>query len=153
MGATPPLSGQMPESAHPPAMGALPPQYCAAPVCRTFVFLRLQRQRGQRNWVVHVYVVYVVRRVKSVKSAKSGFHTSPFSEIKNIGLLGAKVPRFCLKSTEVSIKEVRCFRFPVPILFPREAVSVSPLLKKFFENILHFLHHKGKCIVITDDFG
>ena len=24
---------------------------------------------------------------------------------------------------------------------------------KFFENILHFLHHKGKCIVIIDDFG
>ena len=75
------------------------------------------------------------------------------SEIENIGLLWAKVPMFCLESTEVSIKEVRCFRFPVPILFPREAVSVSPLLKKFFENILHFLHHKGKCIVITDDFG
>ena len=97
--------------------------------------------------------VWFVRIGKSVKSAKSGFNTSPFSEIKNIGLLGAKVPRFSLESTDVSIKEVRCFRFPVPILFPREAVSVSPLLKKFYENILHFLHHKGKCIVIIDDFG
>ena len=38
------------------------------------------------------------------------------SEIKNIGLLWAKVPMFCLESTEVSIKEVRCFRFPVPSL-------------------------------------
>ena len=34
------------------------------------------------------------------------------SEIKNIGLLWAKVRRFCPKSTEVSIKEVRCFHFP-----------------------------------------
>ena len=76
--------------------------------------------------------VWFVRIGKSVKSAKSGFNTSPFSEIKNIGLLGAKVPRFSLESTDVSIKEVRCFRFPVPILFPREAVSVSPLLKKFW---------------------
>ena len=38
------------------------------------------------------------------------------SEIENIGLLWAKVPMFCLESTEVSIKEVRCFRFPVPSL-------------------------------------
>ena len=41
------------------------------------------------------------------------------SEIKNIGLLWAKVRRFCPKSTEVSIKEVRCFHFPEkPLSFP-----------------------------------
>ena len=34
---------------------------------------------------------------------------TPVSEMKNIGLLWAKVPRFCLESTDVSIKEVRCF--------------------------------------------
>ena len=32
-----------------------------------------------------------------------------FSEIRNIGLLCAKVRRFCLKSTDVLCKEVRCF--------------------------------------------
>ena len=40
-------------------------------------------------------------------------------EIKNIGLLWAKVPMFCLKSTDVSIKEVRCFQSPKnPLSFP-----------------------------------
>ena len=36
-----------------------------------------------------------------------------FSENKNIGLLWAKVRRFCIKSTEVCIKEVRCFALPI----------------------------------------
>ena len=33
-------------------------------------------------------------------------------KMQNIGLLQAKVRRFCLESTEVCIKEVRCFYFP-----------------------------------------
>ena len=40
---------------------------------------------------------------------------APRPEIKNIGLLEDKVPMFCLKSTEVCLKEVRCFQFPKPI--------------------------------------
>ena len=35
--------------------------------------------------------------------------TGRIPEIKNIGLLCHKVRRFCLKSTEVYVKEVRCF--------------------------------------------
>ena len=37
-------------------------------------------------------------------------------ETENIGLLEDKVPMFCLESTEVCLKEVRCFSFPKPIL-------------------------------------
>ena len=32
-----------------------------------------------------------------------------FPENENIGLLWSKVPMFCLESTDVSFKEVRCF--------------------------------------------
>ena len=35
-----------------------------------------------------------------------------FPENENIGLLWSKVPMFCLESTEVFVKEVRCFQFP-----------------------------------------
>ena len=35
-----------------------------------------------------------------------------FRKMQNIGLLEAKVRRFCPKSTEVYLKEVRCFCFP-----------------------------------------
>ena len=37
-------------------------------------------------------------------------------ETENIGLLEGKVPMFCLESTEVCLKEVRCFAFPEPVL-------------------------------------
>ena len=53
------------------------------------------------------------------------------SEIENIGLLWANVPRFCLESTEVSIKEVRCFRFPVPSL-SYSYVSTSERRERLF---------------------
>ncbi len=33
-------------------------------------------------------------------------------ELQNIGLLWAKVRMFCIESTDVCIKEVRCFCFP-----------------------------------------
>ena len=33
-------------------------------------------------------------------------------ETENIGLLWDKVPMFCPKSTDVCLKEVRCFHFP-----------------------------------------
>ena len=35
-----------------------------------------------------------------------------FPENENIGLLWGKVPMFCMESTEVCSKEVRCFWFP-----------------------------------------
>ena len=59
-----------------------------------------------------------------------------FSENKNIGLLWAKVRRFCIKSTEVCIKEVRCFALPIhhyeiPPSTTLEAVSAL-LKKKYF---------------------
>ena len=63
--------------------------------------------------------------------------TSDFFEV-NIRTFDAKHPYFCPKKSDV-LQLPQC--------------SISSLLKKFFENILHFLHHKGKCIVITDDFG
>ena len=37
-------------------------------------------------------------------------------KMQNIGLLWAKVRMFCLKSTDVFIKEVRCFCFPERVL-------------------------------------
>ena len=71
-------------------------------------------------------------------------------EIKNIGLLWAKVPMFCFKSTDVSIKEVRCFQFPVlPFWKP---LRHSPQ-KKFCEKKPHFLHHMGKCPGYKGVFG
>ena len=59
-----------------------------------------------------------------------------FSEIRNIGLLWAKVRRFCLKSTDVLCKEVRCFG--IPVLLRVEDVStffLSPPKKKSFLKI------------------
>ena len=71
-------------------------------------------------------------------------------EIKNIGLLWAKVPMFCFKSTDVSIKKVRCFQFPVlPFWKP---LRHSPQ-KKFCEKKPHFLHHMGKCPGYKGVFG
>ena len=56
-----------------------------------------------------------------------------FSEMKNIGLLWYKVRMFCLESTDVSIKEVRCFSFPVSTFFPWETTLRCSPLKKVFE--------------------
>ena len=41
--------------------------------------------------------------------------SQPVWKVENIGLLWGKVPMFCLESTEVCLKEVRCFQFPKPI--------------------------------------
>ena len=46
-------------------------------------------------------------------------------EIKNIGLLEGKVPMSCLESTEVCLKEVRCFAFPEPTL-QKKVLCFSP---------------------------
>ena len=78
-----------------------------------------------------------------------------FSEIRNIGLLCAKVRRFCLKSTDVLCKEVRCFG--IPVLLRVEDVSTfflsPPQKKKFFENLLHFLHPVWKILINSGIFG
>ena len=78
-----------------------------------------------------------------------------FSEIRNIGLLWAKVRRFCLKSTDVLCKEVRCFG--IPVLLRVEDVSTfflsPPQKKKFFENLLHFLHPVWKTLINSGIFG
>ena len=53
---------------------------------------------------------------------------------------------FCLESTDVSLKEVRCFRIPI---FRLGIVPVfSP--KKVCEKILHFLHQCPGYPVFTD---
>ena len=80
-----------------------------------------------------------------------------FSENKNIGLLWAKVRRFCIKSTEVCIKEVRCFALPIhhyeiPPSTTLEAVSAL-LKKKFSGKNLHFLHPFTKLPLCTGFFG
>ena len=62
-------------------------------------------------------------------------------EIKNIGLLWGKVPMFCRESTEVCLKEVRCFAFPEPTL-----------QKKFCVFLLHFLHQSLKTPLYIGDF-
>ena len=54
-------------------------------------------------------------------------------ETENIGLLEDKVPMFCLESTEVCLKEVRCFW-----------VSEASPPKKVSEKNLHFLHQTKK---------
>ena len=76
-----------------------------------------------------------------------------FSEKKIIGLLWYKVRMFCLESTDVSIKEVRCFSFPVSTFFPWETTLRCSPLKKVFEKILHFLHQHPKHPVFTGSFG
>ena len=68
--------------------------------------------------------------------------TLPVRKPKNIGLLEGKVPMFCLESTEVCLKEVRCFAFPEP---------TPP--KKFFVFLLHFLHQSIKFPLYIGDFG
>ena len=49
-------------------------------------------------------------------------------EMQNIGLIEAKHPYFCLESTELLGKEVRCFQFPKPspLVFIQRC-SVLPL--------------------------
>ena len=76
------------------------------------------------------------------------FLQSPFlaiPEIKNIGLLWAKVRRFCIETTEVLCKEVRCF-------CTSEMYAHSPQ-KKFCNNLLHFLHPGWKTIIKPGNFG
>ena len=55
-----------------------------------------------------------------------------FSEIRNIGLLCAKVRRLCLKSTDVLCKEVRCFQFPKLLPTPLWKPFHTPPQKKFW---------------------
>ena len=55
-----------------------------------------------------------------------------FSEIRNIGLLCAKVRRFCLKSTDVLCKEVRCFGIPVLLRVEDVSTFFLPPPKKSF---------------------
>ena len=65
----------------------------------------------------------------------------PFWKRKNIGLLWGKVPMFCLESTEVCLKEVRCFTFPEP----------TPQ-KNFFWFSPTFLHPSMKIPLYIGDF-
>ena len=123
-------------------------------------------QTSQQNCTLCPFFIPLTATESNIKNNGDsiGFHyiccTNSLRTMKtSFGMYGFLFPNYILTtlfadlSAKISLKEVRCFRFPVPILFPREAVSVSPLLKKFYENILHFLHHKGKCIVIIGDFG
>ena len=48
---------------------------------------------------------------------------------------------FCLESTEVYLKEVRCFQFPVPTLFYMGTILVFTSLKKVLQ--------KKSCISYT----
>ena len=84
------------------------------------------------------------------------------SENENIGLLEAKVPYFDMESTEVYVKEVRCFcisgggsewKLPgmaVQGVVLRLCLSLSITCrqpssrKKVLKKILHFLHPSGK---------
>ena len=56
----------------------------------------------------------------------------PVSEIQNIGLLWAKVRMFCIESTDVCLKEVRCFYFPERLSVREVILSFSPLSKGMF---------------------
>ena len=62
-------------------------------------------------------------------------------ETENIGLLEGKVPMFCLESTEVCLKEVRCFVFPNPIL-QKKVLCFSPT----------FLHQSLKFPLFIENF-
>ena len=84
-----------------------------------------------------------------------------FSEIRNIGLLWAKVRRFCLKSTDVLPQKYGCFMQRSPMFWNSRPPSVRrrfdilplPPQKKFFENLLHFLHPAWKTLINSGIFG
>ena len=94
-----------------------------------------------------------------------------FSENKNIGLLWAKVRRFCIKSTEVLCKEVRCFCSSETFSLSESRGQAcldyaerrkrrqsqrthSPPTKIFFcWNLLHFLHPARKTPINPGHFG
>ena len=124
MGATPPLSGQMPESAHPPAMGALPPQYCAAPVCRTFVFFTTTKTTRATvtsagcAWMMVLTSSAGSNRLNQINpySILSPFRkskTSDFFEV-NIRTFDAKPPDFCPKKSDVLQPPDHCLFYPSP---------------------------------------
>ena len=94
-----------------------------------------------------------------------------FPENENIGLLWSKVPMFCLESTDVSFKEVRCFWFPEAVPHEncrewqcwvrcsrwRSSSSIarrqtSPQ-KKFLKKNIHFLHPFTKTPLYAMLFG
>ena len=87
MGATPPLSGQMPKSAHPRQWGRCPLNIVLRLCVVLSFFYDYKDNEDNAIGACMSNGVYVARRVKSVKSDKSVFNTFPFSEIKNIGLL------------------------------------------------------------------
>ena len=89
MGATPPVSGQMPKSAHPRQWGRCPLNIVLR-LCVVLSFFYDYKDNEDNSDICGMCMhdgVDIVRRVKSVKSDKSVFNTFPFSEIKNIGLL------------------------------------------------------------------
>ena len=57
---------------------------------------------------------------------------------------------FCLESTEVFVKEVRCFQFPKSL---KEAAPTLFSKKKFCVFLLHFLHQTLKLPLYIVDLG
>ena len=57
---------------------------------------------------------------------------------------------FYFESTEVFIKEVRCFHFSKSL---KKAVPTFFSKKKFLKNLLHFLHQTLKLPLYIGDFG
>ena len=55
-------------------------------------------------------------------------------EMQNIGLIEAKHPYFCLESTVLLTKEVRCFQFPkpLPLVFIRRCSVFSLRVRRMY---------------------
>ena len=62
-----------------------------------------------KNWMFEVWVEEMQFFFKKLFSER---RDTTVRELQNIGLLWAKVRMLCIESTDVCIKEVRCFCFP-----------------------------------------
>ena len=82
-----------------------------ARVCRTEIYCAIVRKLSQPTTNRVPSNLFEWPRCEGGRFTKLIYRTP----IKNIGLLWAKVRMFCIESTDVCLKEVRCFYFPCKI--------------------------------------
>ena len=92
-------------------------QYCLlctlrAPANCLFLQMSFRCKMHVVYWESHVFFRFSVIATNVNFTDAYGITKTIFRKKQNIGLLWAKVRMFCIESTDVCLKEVRCFCFP-----------------------------------------
>ena len=92
-------------------------QYCLlctlrAPANCLFLQMSFRCKKHLVSWESHVFFRFSVIATNVNFTDAYGITKTIFRKKQNIGLLWAKVRMFCIESTDVCLKEVRCFCFP-----------------------------------------